>query len=469
MTSAPALGRPASLLHRANLPFAIGAVALVTLGAFENRAVTTVLPTVAVDLGGLWLFGAASAAPLISFVVATTLAGRWADRRGPVQVLYGGMGLFVGADLLMGIAPAMPAFVAGRLLGGLAEGLLDVGLTVLVAQALAPELRPRIFASFAAAWVLPSLLGPSVAGVVAERVHWRAVFLLGPALLVPVWAFLRPAMSASGRGSMSGSATTDSTAAPDTTARQAVWWSVVAAAGLAGLTGGGALLVEPEPAGAVGAVLALASMGALLPALRAVLPPGTLRAAPGIPALTALRALLGAAFGTVAGLLPLMLTEVHRFGPAAAGVSLTITGIFWAAGSTLQSVAWVQRRTSVVTRLRAGFVLVTAGSLGPALLAVDLVPAWTGLGLWAVAAMGIGICSPTISTHVLALSTPADQGRSSAASLMAPSVSQALAFAASGAAIAGQAPRPTGGLFATIMGAAAGLGALGALLSPRAR
>ena len=467
MTSAPALGRPPSLLHRANLPFAIGAVALVTLGAFENRAVTTVLPTVAVDLGGLWLFGAASAAPLISFVVATTVAGRWADRRGPVRVLYAGMGLFVGAELLMGIAPGMPVFVGGRLLSGFAEGLLDIGLTVLVAQALAPELRPRIFASFAAAWVLPSLLGPSVAGFVAQQVHWRAVFLLGPALLVPVWAFLRPAMSSmrpTWRTPMTGGAAT-----PDTTARHAVWWSVLAAAGLAGLTAGASLLVEPEPAGAVGAVLVPASTAALLPALRAVLPPGTLSAAPGIPALTALRALLGAAFGTVAGLLPLMLTQVHRYGPAAAGVSLTITGIFWAAGSNLQSLTAVQRRTSVVARLRAGFVLVSAGTLGPALLAVDLVPAWTGLGLWAVASIGIGICSPTISTQVLALSNQTDQGRNSAASMLAPSVSQAVAFAASGAAIAWQAPHLTGALFAAVMGAAAALAALAAVLSPRAQ
>lgn len=466
MASAPALGRPPSLLHRANLPFAIGAVALVTVGAFENRAVTTVLPTVAVDLGGLWLFGAASAAPLISFVVATTVAGGWADRRGPVQVLYGGMGLFVAAELLMGIAPAMPVFVGGRVLSGFAEGLLDVGVTVLVAQALAPELRPRIFASFAAAWVLPSLFGPSVAGFVTEQVNWRVVFLLGPALLVPVWAFLRPAMtsmSATWQGPVADAAT------PDTTARQAVWWSVVAAAGLAGLTAGGSLLVEPEPAGAVGGVLMLASTAALVPALRAVLPPGTLSAAPGIPALTALRALLGAAFGTVAGLLPLMLTQVHRYGPAAAGVSLTITGIFWAAGSNLQSLTAVQRRTSVVARLRVGFVLISAGSLGPALLAVDLVPAWTGLGLWAAASIGIGICSPTISTHVLALSSEADQGRNSAASMLAPSVSQAVAFAASGAAIAWQAPHLTGALFAGVMGAAAALGALAALLSPRAQ
>ena len=62
MATAPPETRP-SLLAREHLPFATGAVALVTLGAFENRAVSTVLPTVARDLDGLWLFGAASAAP----------------------------------------------------------------------------------------------------------------------------------------------------------------------------------------------------------------------------------------------------------------------------------------------------------------------------------------------------------------------------------------------------------------------
>ena len=61
MSSAPVDTRP-SLLSRAHLPFAAGAVALVTLGAFENRAVSTVLPTAARELDGLWLFGAASAA-----------------------------------------------------------------------------------------------------------------------------------------------------------------------------------------------------------------------------------------------------------------------------------------------------------------------------------------------------------------------------------------------------------------------
>ena len=454
-----------TLLQRAHLPFAIGAVALVTLGAFENRAVMTVLPTVAHDLDGLWLFGAAAAAPLISFVVSTTVAGLWSDRRGPVPVLCAGMGVFVAGELLMGLAPAMPVFVTGRLVGGLAEGLLDVGLTVLVARALPTQLRPKIFAAFAAAWVLPSLLGPSVAGVVAEWIHWRAVFLLSIALLVPAWLFLRPALAGS------TTAAADGSEAPGTAreSRLAAQWAVLAALGLASFTAAAPLVTRAGALRVVGVLLLLAALAALFPALRAVLPPGTLRGAPGIPALTLLRGLLGAAFGTTGGLIPLMLTEVHGFTAETAGVSLTVTGIFWAAGSQLQGLGVTQRRTSVVTRLRTGFALVALGVTGPALLAVDVLPTWAGLGLWAFAAIGMGISSPTISTQVLALSTPVDQGRNSAATFLAPSVSQALAYAGSGAAIAWAAPHPGGSLFGVVMAGSVALAALGAAMAPRAR
>ena len=77
-----------------------------TLGAFENRAVLTVLPTVAEQLGGLWLFWATSAAPMISFVLATAVAGTWADRRGPLEPMYAGLGLFFLAQATMGLAAA---------------------------------------------------------------------------------------------------------------------------------------------------------------------------------------------------------------------------------------------------------------------------------------------------------------------------------------------------------------------------
>lgn len=452
----------ATLRDRAHLPFAIGAVALVTLGAFENRAVMTIMPTVARELDGLWLYGAASAAPLVSFVVATTVAGLWADRGGPSRVVYAGMGLFAAAELLMGLAPAMVPFVGGRLLGGLAEGFLDVGLTVVVARALPAQLRPKMFATFAAAWVLPSLLGPSVAGFVAEQVHWRAVYLLGLALLVPVVLFLRPALAspASRRGVP---ARADGPGGSHT-----AWWSLLAAAGLAALTAGASLVTRPTWGAPVGGLLIVLAIAALAPSLRLLLPPGTLRSARGIPALTLVRGLLGAAFGTVGGLLPLMLTEVHGYGPTAAGVSLTITGLFWAAGSQVQGLRAVQRHTSAVTRLRTGFALLTAGLVGPVLLSLDRVPAWAGLSGWALAAVGIGVVSPTISTQVLALSSEADQGRNSAASILAPAVTQAVGYALAGAAIAWQAPALTGGLFAAVMAPCVLATAAALALSPRA-
>ena len=478
MATAPPETRP-SLLAREHLPFATGAVALVTLGAFENRAVSTVLPTVARDLDGLWLFGAASAAPLVTFVVATTVAGLWSDRRGPRPVLLAGMASFVAGQLLSGLAPTMVLFVGGRLLGGLAEGLFDVGLTVLVARALPPSLRPKVFATFAAAWVLPSLLGPSVAGLIAEHVGWRAVFLIGVALLGPVVALLRPAMTSTQArsGRSSGAPTNGTTPAagadrPDDpqapVPSRAAGWAVVAATGLAALTAGGSLLPRGGLEGPVGGLLVLVGVAALVPSLRAILPAGTLTGAPGIPALTAARGLLGAAFGTTGGLLPLMLTEVHHYGPAAAGVSLTITGLFWALGSQVQGLRVVQERTSVTTRLRAGFGLLTLGLLGPVALSLEVVPMWLGLAAWAVAGVGIGITSPAISNHVLTLSTEADQGRNSAASFLAPSVTQAVAFAASGAVIAWRADRLGGGLFAVVMAGSVAAGAAGLALARRA-
>ena len=158
MTATAGTSRAPSLFTRDSLPFATGAVALVTLGAFENRAVMTVLPTVAEQLGGLWLFGAASAGSLISFVVATAVAGAWADRRGPLQPLYAGLGSSCSPRPRWAWLRRCPCS-SQRVGGGLAEGLIDLSLVVLLARALPEELRAKVFAAFAAAWVLPSLLG----------------------------------------------------------------------------------------------------------------------------------------------------------------------------------------------------------------------------------------------------------------------------------------------------------------------
>ncbi len=461
MTAPAAATRAPSLLHRQHLPFAVGAVGLVTLGAFENRAVLTVLPTVAERLGGLWLFGAASSAPMISFVVATAVTGTWADRRGPLEPLYAGLGLFVLAQATMGLAPSMPVFVAARLGGGLAEGLIDVSLVVLMARALPEELRAKVFAAFAAAWVLPSVLGPALAGVVAEHLGWRTVFLMAVALAVPTAAMLRPAMAQTG-------ATLPAPTGWTREERRMVGSAALVAASLALLTVGGSLLTRDGSLPLVGAAAAVTGLVVLAPSLRAVLPDGVLTLGQGIPTVIALRGLLAAAFGLVGTFIPLMLTTVHGFRPATAGISLTVTGIFWALGSQVHGLSWVQRSLSPVRRLRIGFGLIAAGVAGPALLSLQIVPAWLGLSLWAVAGIGMGLSSPTLATHLLSLSPAESQGRYTAAGNLTGSVSQSLTLGAAGALIAWQAPTLPGWLFAVVM-AAGGLVALaGATLAGRA-
>ncbi|GAB3076650.1 MFS transporter [Pedococcus soli] len=453
--------RPPSLFTRAHLPFAIGAVALVTLGAFENRATTTVLPTVARDLDGLWLFGAASAAPLVSFVLATVVAGAWADHRGPVRPLLAGMAVFVASQVLMAVAPGMALFTVGRFGSGISEAFMDVSLTVLLARALPEALRAKVFAAFAAAWVLPSLLGPPVAGLLAQTWSWRSVFAVGIALMVPAALLLRPSMRAS-------SAATGPATPWTGQEHRAVRAAALAAVGLGALTAGGSLFGGSSTARVLGLSLVAAGLACTVPAVRAVLPAGTLRLVHGIPALVALRGLVAAAFGTAGSLLPLMLTTIHHLGPAAAGVSLTVTGLCWAAGSQLHGLDAVQRRVGAVRRLQVGFALITVGIAGPALSSLGLLPVAPGLVLWGVAGLGMGIVSPTLSTQLLLLAPVSDQGRITAASSLTASVAQAVALAGAGALIAWQAPALPGWLFAAVMVGSAAIGALGWAAARRA-
>ena len=460
-TSTPGSTAPVRLLDRANLPVVVGIVALVTLAAFENRAVMTILPTVVRDLDGWSLFGASMGAPLVTFTVAMAWSGSWTDRVGPRPVLLWGMGLFVAAQVVSALAPTMTVFVAGRAVSGAAEALMDTSLMVLVAQALPEQLRAKVFASFAAAWILPSLLGPSLAGGLDALAGWRVVFL-GPLLVVPVaLVLLRPALRRTHAG---GGGTTDAGAAASERRRVAA--SLLLAAGLAVTMVSAPLLAEPSSrvlgASAIAAGVVLVVVGA-----SRALPAGTARLARGVPAAIAVRLLVAASFTAVAGVIPLMLVQTHDASTAVAGISLSVTGVLWAVGSWLHSTAPVQARVSAPARVRLGAGLIAAGSLGPVLLSLDVVGLVPGMLVWAVAALGMGIVSPTVSTQLLALAPPSEYGRVSAAQGLAISTGVALETAVVGAVVAVGGAATDGVTFALLMAGGAALALLAALAAGR--
>ncbi|MGL5852956.1 MAG: hypothetical protein ACRCZD_19425, partial [Phycicoccus sp.] len=152
-----------------------------------------------------------------------------------------------------------------------------------------------------------------------------------------------------------------------------------------------------------------------------------------------------------------------------AGVSLTVTGCFWALGSWLNGTDAVQRRSDPVARLRAGHAFIAVGTIGPVLLALDTVGLGLGMVGWALAASGMGVVYGTLSTEILALAPPQEHGRVSAAQGLSVSTGVAVQTAGVGAVVAWLGSHIDGTAFAALMASGGLVAALAALASGRAR
>src|SRR4051794_40673787 len=171
------MNQVASIWDRERVWVTVGAVALIFLAAIESLAVTTVMPIVSEALDGESLYAVAFAGTLATSVIGMVACGAWSDARGPRHALYTAATLFIIGLVISGLAFSMEQFLIGRLVQGLGAGGQTVALYVVVARLYPPQLHGRVFAAFAAAWVVPSMIGPFLAGAVAEFLDWRWAFL----------------------------------------------------------------------------------------------------------------------------------------------------------------------------------------------------------------------------------------------------------------------------------------------------
>lgn len=418
-TTLPAPSTAAGLFSRGTAAASVGAIALVSLLAFEAMALAAAMPAIAAALDGLSLYALAFGGMVASSVLGMVAAGRWCDRHGAQRPLLLGLLVFGAGLLLAGAAPSMPWLVAGRVVQGLGGGMLGVTLYAGMGQLVPQALHPRLFALFAAAWVLPGLLGPGIAAALVAWWGWRAVFLVAAAALPLTALLLLPAFLRLPR---------PATPPRDDGAGRLRW------AGLAAL---GALLLhgasQALPAGWRAALL-LAGLALALRAAAALLPPGSLRAAPGLPAVIALRALLAAAFGCAEAFLPLSLQRAAGWSLAEAGLALSTGAVMWSAGSALQARLQGDRRRR--RGLQAGLLALAAGITLVALALLLHGPAAVVFGGWALAGFGIGLGFPMLSVLTLALSQPETQGRNASALQLADALATSAALALAGALFA---------------------------------
>ncbi|WP_233492400.1 MFS transporter [Blastococcus sp. TF02A-30] len=405
-----------TVFGRAHRLTTAGLLMLVTFVAFESMAVATAMPTAVAELDGLAWYGWPFSAYLVASVVGMVAGGDVGDRRGSRVALLVGVALFAAGLLLGGLAGSMAWFVAARAVQGVGAGIISVALYVVAGQAYEPALRPKLFAAFSAAWVLPALVGPLLAGLITTHAGWRWVFLgLLPLIAVGLGLIL-PALRRFGAP----------TAAPEG-ARHRHWWALLAGLGIAALQYAGQRLDLLAVAVAAG------GLAALVAGLRPLVPAGTVRLRPGLPAVVGGRGLLAGAFFGMDVLLPLTLTELHGYTPTAAGVPLTAGALGWALASQLQS-----RRPDVprVRILRAGFALLAVGLATSALVTVPALHGWPVYLTWAVAGLGMGLGMPSLSVLLLDQSPEERRGADSAAFQIADVTASALAIGTTGVLVA---------------------------------
>jgi MFS family permease len=431
----------------------VALLALVTIIAFEAMAISTAMPQVARELDAVRSYGLAFSFMLTAELLGIVLAGVWSDRRGPLPSLFAGQLLMAAGSALAGLANTFAMLLAGRLIAGLGAGLIVVALYVVIGRAYPDALRPKVFSWVSAAWVLPSLIGPPVAGWLTSTWSWRWVFLI---VLVPIAVTIAVVMTQ--RHRITGGSSAEQGDRSDLAGHGRLALLGLGVAISAGaMQWGSDQLVTGNALAVILAALGLAGVAVTAPRL---VPPGTLRMARGLPAVMTSRFLLTAAFNGALTFIPLMLVNERHLSLTTAGIMLTVGALGWAFGSFVQGHTVLHNRRSEL--VVAGGASLTVGIL---LLAAIAQFGWhyylVGLAT-SLCGLGMGLAMSSISVLSLALSPVSDHGRSSSSLQVSDVLGSVMGISAAGALFAAM-HNPLGSdvrVFEVIWVALAGVAAL---------
>lgn len=374
--------------------------AVMFLTGFAALAVVPTLPTAARDLNGVSLFPLVAGCFVAAGLLGGVLGGHWADRAGALRPLSAGVVLAVATLLVSGASTSIWQLAAGRFLDGLAGGMVAVSINAAIGRAYPEHLRPRVLALMSACWIVPSLVGPPLAGLVVGWWSWRAVFF-GLAALTVLPALVVVAVLRSASWGAAPAPSGGRLPRPALMVATAV--SLGAALGQYGVSGWD---MRHLLFAAVGFALLVVFASRLLP-------PGTWRAARGLPVTVLLCGLGSGVFFTLEAYVPLLLITDRGASPVLVGMAFTGAALAWAGSS------WVQGRLLEDCprhRLVVAGALVQAAAVALAVAGtLPATPAYTAATAMVVAAVGMGMYAPSLTVLSLTHSPPGRQGYASSA------------------------------------------------------
>ncbi len=154
----------------------IGVGVAMFLGALDQTIIAAALPTIAREIGDFRNISWVASIYLLTATAVTPLYGKFSDMHGRRVTLMLGILVFVVGSIGCAMAPSMLLLIIARAVQGIGGGGLISLAQTIVADIVAPKERGRYQIYFASVFLLASLLGPTLGGILTEYLHWTLIF-----------------------------------------------------------------------------------------------------------------------------------------------------------------------------------------------------------------------------------------------------------------------------------------------------
>jgi EmrB/QacA subfamily drug resistance transporter len=146
------------------------------LAALDQTIVSTALPTIVGDLGGLNHLSWVVTSYLLASTVSTPIYGKLGDMYGRKPVFLGAILIFLAGSMLAGLSQSLGELIGFRALQGAGAGGLMVSAQAIIADIVPPRQRGRYMGLIGSVFAVASVAGPLLGGFFVDQLSWRWVF-----------------------------------------------------------------------------------------------------------------------------------------------------------------------------------------------------------------------------------------------------------------------------------------------------